>query len=197
MAFAATQPPEIPRIAVVDFRNDCVGTSLEVVRALFFRHLELTKRGQPDEARRYRLYGVRAETSPTMRDVSVPPLGDRSLDCGVNPRLVFVLREALDRAYESWGLAGHDVTAAREYCRKVKIVATGGFTPARIREFEDLGVPVDVYGMSSWLLSSCEACGTTTDYTADVVRVKIEGRWYDRSKAGRSAADNLMLERVV
>ena len=28
MAFAATRPPDIPRIALVDFKNDCVGTSL-------------------------------------------------------------------------------------------------------------------------------------------------------------------------
>jgi nicotinate phosphoribosyltransferase len=197
MAFAATQPPEIPRIALVDFRNDCVGTSLEVVRTLFFRHLELTRAGRLEEARRYRLYGVRADTSPSMRDVCVPPLGDRNLDCGVNPRLVFTLREALNGAYETWGLSGEDLGLAQEYCRKVRIVATGGFTPARIRDFEDLNVPVDIYGMGSWLLSSCEACGTTTDYTADVVRVKIGGRWYDRAQAGRNACDNLMLERVV
>jgi hypothetical protein len=29
-----------------------------------------------------------------------------------------------------------------------------------------------------------------------VVRVRIEGRWYDLAKTGRKAADNLMLERV-
>jgi hypothetical protein len=29
-----------------------------------------------------------------------------------------------------------------------------------------------------------------------VVRVRIQGRWYDLAKVGRKACDNLMLERV-
>ena len=45
MAFAATRPAEIPRIALVDFRNDCVGTSLQVIRTLFRRYLELAEGG--------------------------------------------------------------------------------------------------------------------------------------------------------
>ena len=57
----------------------------------------------------------------------------------------------------------------------MRIVVTGGFTPARIRQFEDLRVPADVYGVGSWLLSSCDVCGTNNDFTADVVRVRIEG----------------------
>jgi nicotinate phosphoribosyltransferase len=68
--------------------------------------------------------------------------------------------------------------------------------PSKIKQFEDLGVPADIYGVGSWLLSSCDVHGTNNDYTADVVRVKIQGRWYDLAKAGRKAADNLMLERV-
>ena len=35
MAFSATRPADIPRIALVDFRNDCVGTSLAVIQAMF------------------------------------------------------------------------------------------------------------------------------------------------------------------
>ncbi len=197
MAFAATQPAEIPRIALVDFRNDCVATALDVIGRVFRRHLELVKAGQSDEARKYKLFGVRTDTSPQMRDVSVTPLGDPRLDFGVNPRLVFGLRQAIDGAFQAWGLTGADLRLAEEYCRDVKIVATGGFDPARIREFEDLKVPVDLYGVDSWLLSSCEGCGTVNDFAADVVRVRIDGRWYDLAKAGRKACDNLMLERVV
>jgi nicotinate phosphoribosyltransferase len=196
LAFAATQPPEIPRIALVDFENDCVGTSLAVVGALFRRHLELAKAGRDVEARKYKLFGLRADTSAQMRDVSVPPLGDRHLDCGVNPRLVFGMREAVDNAYLAWGLAGDDERLAKEYCRDVRIVATGGFTPARIREFEALAVPVDIYGVGSWLLSSCARCETANDFTADAVRVRIDGRWHDMAKTGRKACDNLLLERV-
>ena len=74
--------------------------------------------------------------------------------------------------------------------------STGGFTPARIRQFEGLRVPADLYGVGSWLLSNSDESGTNTDFTADVVRVRIEGRWYDLAKVGRKACDNLMLERV-
>jgi len=196
MAFAATRPPDVQRIALVDFRNDCVGTALEVVRTMFRRYLQLLKAGQPEEARKYKLFGVRPDTSSNLRDVSVPPLGDKRLDCGVNPRLVFAMRAAIDKEWASWGLEGDDRAVAEEYCRDVRIAVTGGFTPARIRQFEDLGVPADIYGVGSWLLSSCDVCGTNNDFTADVVRVKIEGRWYDLAKLGRKACDNLMLERI-
>jgi nicotinate phosphoribosyltransferase len=196
MAFAATTPPEIPRIALVDFRNDCVGTSLEVIRTMFRRYHALLRDGRTEEARKYKLYGVRPDTSSNLRDVSVPPLGDKRLDCGVNPRLVFAMREAIDRDWASWGLSGEDAALAERYSRDVRIAVTGGFTPARIRQFEDLKVPADIYGVGSWLLSSCGVCGTSNDFTADVVRVRIDGRWYDLAKTGRQACDNLMLERV-
>ena len=196
MAFAATREPEIPRIALVDFQNDCVGTSLQVIRTLFRRYLELVKLGREKEAQKYKLFGVRPDTSSNMRDVSVPPLGDPRLDCGVNPRLVFLMREAIDREWQGWPLEGDDRGVAERYCKDVKIVVTGGFTPARIRQFEDLRVPADLYGVGSWLLSNSDESGTNTDFTADVVRVRIEGRWYDLAKVGRKACDNLMLERV-
>jgi nicotinate phosphoribosyltransferase len=196
MAFAATRPADIPRIALVDFRNDCVGTSLEVIRTMFRRWLELTKAGRHEEARKYKLFGVRPDTPANMRDVSVPPIGDQRLDCGVNPRLVFLMRAAIDREWQGWALSGEDKALAERYCKEVKIAVTGGFTPARIRQFEELSVPADIYGVGSWLLSSCDVCGTNNDFTADVVRVKIDGRWYDLAKAGRQACDNLMLERV-
>jgi nicotinate phosphoribosyltransferase len=196
MAFAATQPAEVPRIALVDFHNDCVGTSLDVIHRMFRRYLELQQAGKADEARRYKLFGVRLDTASNLRDVSVPPLGDKRLDCGVSPRLVFTTREAIDRAYLAWNLSGADLDLAREYCRDVKIAVSGGFTPERIRRFVELKVPADIYAVGSWLLSSCDECGTNTDFTADVVRVRIDGRWYELAKAGRKACDNLMLERV-
>jgi nicotinate phosphoribosyltransferase len=196
MAFAATQPAEVPRIALVDFHNDCVGTALDVIQKMFRRYLEHMKAGRPEEARKYKLFGVRLDTASNMRDVSVPPLGDRRLDYGVNPRLVFAVRKAIDEAHLSWSLAPEDAAPAREYCREVKIAVSGGFNPDRIRQFEELKVPADVYGVGSWLLSGCETCGTNNDFTADVVRVKIDGRWYDLAKSGRKACDNLMLERV-
>jgi len=196
LAFAATQDPSIPRIALVDFANDCVGTSREVIRVMFARYRELLRAGRTEEALRYKLFGVRPDTSGNLRDVSVPPLGDKRLDCGVNPRLVFLMREAIDREWEGWGLAGKDRTLAEQYCKDVRIVVTGGFNPARIRQFEELQVPADVYGVGSSLLSSCEVCGTNNDFTADVVRVKLLGKWYDLAKVGRRACENPALERI-
>jgi len=104
--------------------------------------------------------------------------------------------EAIDREWQSWSLTGQDRRIAEQYCRDVKIAVTGGFTAAKIRQFEDLGVPADLYGVGSWLLSSCDDHGTSNDFTADVVRVKIDGRWVDMAKTGRRWCDNLMLERV-
>jgi nicotinate phosphoribosyltransferase len=48
----------------------------------------------------------------------------------------------------------------------VRIVASGGFDAAKIKRFEALAVPVDVYGVGSALVS-----GTGFDHTADIVRV--------------------------
>ncbi|HEX7125377.1 MAG TPA: nicotinate phosphoribosyltransferase [Thermodesulfobacteriota bacterium] len=196
MAFADVLPAEVPRIALVDFHNDCLGDTRAVMRRMFERWLALTKAGDHEQARKYVLYGVRPDTSSNMRDVSVPPIGDRRLDCGVNPRLVHLLREAIDTAWQAWDLDPADVPLAREWCQAVKIAVSGGFTPARIRQFEDLGVPADIYAVGSWLFSNSAENGTSTDFTADVVRVKIDGEWVDLAKAGRQAADNDALEPV-
>ncbi len=197
MAFAAILPATIPRIALVDFHNDCVGDSLAVMRRMFSRWLELTRAGAHEEARKYVLYGVRPDTGSTMRDVSVPPIGDRRLDCGVNPRLVHALRAAIDRAWEDWGLPPEDAALARAWCQQVRIAVSGGFTPARIRQFEELNVPADIYAVGSWLFSNSAENGTNTDFTADVVRVKIGGEWHDLAKAGRRACDHDALEPVT
>ena len=80
-AFAAEMPPDVRVITLVDFDNDCVGTSLAVARALGPR-----------------LFGVRLDTSESMVDVSVvPQMGDFD-PRGVTPRLVRNVRAALDAA---------------------------------------------------------------------------------------------------
>lgn len=196
LAFAATIPPHIPRIALVDFRNDSVFDSLATARAMFGRHMELLEAGLGEEARRYILFGVRLDTSESVRDVSVPPLGDRTLDCGVNPRLVWIVREALNRAWEHWDIPERWREAARNYCRNIRIVVSGGFGPEKIRRFEELGVPADIYGVGSSLLSNCSTCGTNTDFTADVVRVQVRGEWVDMAKVGRQPCENPYLERI-
>ena len=83
---------------------------------------------------------------------------------------------------------------AQEYCRSVKIVVSGGFNPEKIQRFEKLGVPVDIYAVGSSLFENHGA--TVTDFTADVVRVKVGGTWHDMAKIGRAPCDNPDLEPV-
>ncbi len=194
MQFANILPPRIPRIALVDFNNDSVRDTLRVLDSLFAKYKELIDAGSKDEAEKYKLYGVRLDTSGSLRDVSVQPLGDVALDLGVNPRLVFNVRQAIDNAWESWNLPDRWKEAAREYCRSVKIVVSGGFNPEKIRKFEKLEVPVDIYAVGSYLFNNSDA--TSTDYTSDVVRVKIHGEWIDMAKVGRKVGENENLERV-
>jgi nicotinate phosphoribosyltransferase len=117
-----------------------------------------------------RLWGVRLDTSERMVDRALwHEMGDFK-PTGVNTVLVRRVREALDGA-------GH---------QGVRIVVSGGFDAEKIHEFEELGAPVDAYGVGSSLVRG------ENDFTADVVRV--EGR--DRAKAGRRFRPNPRLERV-
>ena len=117
-----------------------------------------------------RLWGVRLDTSGQLVDRSLwGELGDFD-PRGVNERLVRKVREALDR----------------DGFEHVKIVASGGFTVDRIREFEQRGVPVDSYGVGSALIRG------ENDFTADIVMT--DGR--PSAKAGRGYRENPRLERV-
>jgi nicotinate phosphoribosyltransferase len=194
MQFARILPPNIPRIALVDFNNDSVTDSVRVLKTMFKKYRELKDAGNEAEAAKYILYGIRLDTSGTVRDVSVAPLGDPLLDLGVNPRLVFNVRQGLDSASESWNLSPDWKEAARRYCRNVKIVVSGGFNPDKIRKFEKLGVPVDIYAVGSGLFNNNGS--TVTDFTGDVVRVKVHDRWINMAKVGRMPLDNPNLERV-
>ncbi len=194
LAFSATRPPNIPRIALVDFNNDCVGDSLAVMSTMFARYRELSEAGEENEAKKYILYGVRLDTSGSVRDVCVEPLGDPDLDLGVSPRLVFNVRQAINSAWEGWTVPPKWIERAKEYCRQVKIVVSGGFTPEKITRFEKLAVPVDIYAVGSWLFNNNGS--TVTDFTADVVRAKINGEWRDVAKIGRRACNNVDLQIV-
>jgi len=117
-----------------------------------------------------RLWGVRLDTSGQLVDRSLwGELGDFE-PRGVNERLVRKVRDALDR----------------DGFEHVRIVASGGFTVERIREFEERGVPVDSYGVGSALIRG------ENDYTADIVMT--DGR--PAAKAGRRYRENPRLERV-
>jgi nicotinate phosphoribosyltransferase len=117
-----------------------------------------------------KLWGVRLDTSEDLVDRSLWHELGGFKPTGVNPRLVEKVRAALDEA----GFP------------QVKIVASGGFTAQRIREFEAAAVPVDAYGVGSSLIRG------DNDFTADVVRVN--GR--PCAKEGRRYSPNPRLERV-
>ncbi len=194
MQFSRILPARIPRIALVDFNNDSIADSLKVLDTMFAKYRELTDAGNEADAAKYVLYGVRLDTSGSLRDVSVPPLGDPALDLGVTPRLVFNVRQALDAAWERWDIPADWKARAQEYCREVKIVVSGGFRPEKIQRFEKLSVPTDIYAVGSYLFNNN---GTTVnDFTADVVRVKVHGEWVEMAKVGRAPCENPDLERV-
>ncbi|MBI9049431.1 MAG: nicotinate phosphoribosyltransferase [Anaerolineaceae bacterium] len=194
LAFARILPASIPRIALVDFNNDCVNESIHVARAMFDAYRRLLAEGKKEEAQRYKLYGVRLDTSNDLRDESVAPLGDPALDLGVTPRLVFLVRQGLDQAWKKWNIPDEWQAEARQFCEDVKIVVSGGFNPEKITRFEKLHVPADIYAVGSSLFDNHGP--TVNDYTADVVRVKLHGKWVDLSKVGRQACENPELERV-
>jgi nicotinate phosphoribosyltransferase len=118
-----------------------------------------------------RLWGVRLDTGEDMVDLSLVDEMGAFKPTGVNQRLVEKVREALDEA-------GHE---------HVRIVASGGFTAQRIREFEADGIPVDAYGVGSSLIRG------QNDFTADVVL--LDGR--PCAKAGRRYSPNPRLELVA
>lgn len=190
LAFARTMPVDVPRIALVDFNNDTVRDSLATAAAFWMRYQEALEAGDSEGQRRWRLDGVRLDTSISVRDVSLSP----NDPYGVNPKLVQVVRAALDRAWESWAVPPRLLDEAQAYCRNIKIVVTGGFNAERIAQFEREGVPVDIYGVGSTLLRNDSS--VNTDFTMDVVRVYLQGQWYDVPKVGRMPNDNPDLKPV-
>lgn len=168
-AFDRHMDPSVKRIALVDFTNDCVTDSLRSARAL----------GK-------RLWGVRLDTAENMFDETIRKLvadgriteeyqrhagiGIGYGGTGVNPLLVWKVREALDA----------------EGFQHVKIVVSGGFNVERVRIFEKYNVPVDVYGIGSSLYNG------RFDYTADVVKVDAK----PMAKAGRQYNHNPRLREV-
>ncbi|HWG55507.1 MAG TPA: hypothetical protein VNT58_03195 [Gaiellaceae bacterium] len=118
-----------------------------------------------------RLWGVRLDTSGQLVDRSLwDDLGDFE-PTGVNERLVRKVRDALDA----------------DGFERVKIVASGGFTVEKLKRFEELGVPVDAYGIGSSLIRG------QNDFTADIVMT--DGR--PSAKVGRRYRPNPRLELVT
>lgn len=148
--------PDDELMVLVDYNNDVITDSLKVAHAF------------KDE-----LKGVRLDTSNNVVDKYflrnehiMGPFDPR----GVNPELIFALRQALDD----------------EGFEHVKIIATGGFTEEKIRRFEKQNVPVDIYGVGRSLLDN------KIGFTGDSVILNGE----PESKFGRRYRPNPRLEKV-
>ncbi|HYC52951.1 MAG TPA: hypothetical protein VEB19_17725 [Gemmatimonadaceae bacterium] len=152
-AIAGQISEDVRLLALVDYENDGARTAVDVARALGGR-----------------LWGVRLDTSEHMVDKSLLGQLGNFRPTGVNPQLVWNVRNALDG--EGFG--------------EVQIVVSGGFDAERVQEFEDEGVPVDAYGIGS------AAYKGVFDFTADVVQVGGKAQ----SRAGRVQRENPKLERV-
>lgn len=185
LSFAEYMDPTIKRIVLVDFDNDCVGTTLAVAEALLFVYMETR-----DE--RYRLHAVRLDTSGTMVDRSVRENMDEQeylgsfKPTGVNPRLVVnvcsVLRDK-ENEFDNGSIE-------QKFYRDIGIIVSGGFNPEKIKRFEDMGLPVTAYGVGSSLFDG------NFDFTADIVQRCENGEWMHNAKRGRRYNDNPRLEEV-
>lgn len=189
-AFARFVPPAVSRVVLADFNNDSVNAALATVNAYWPHYLAALQSGDTEGQKRWTLMGVRLDTSANMRDASLQ-LSDPT---GVNPVLVRLLRQALDHAWEGWNVPSQWVEAAKAYCHRIKIIVSGGFNLAKITRFEDEQVPVDMYGVGSSLLRNAE--DTNTDYTLDLVRVKVHQHWIDMAKVGRKPDTNPDLQTI-
>ena len=151
--FAAHVGDEVELIVPVDYENDAVRTALDVARAMVGH-----------------LWGVRIATSEHLVDASIIPMMGTFPPAGVNPQLVWNVRNALDA--EGMG--------------EVKLLVSGGFTVERILSFEDEGVATDAYGVGAALFTGRHGFG------ADVV----ERDGVPVARVGRERRANGKLERV-
>lgn len=188
--FARHIPIETPRILLADFNNDAVIATRHTLATYWERYLQAYKDDNQIEMKRWTLNGVRLDTSGTLRDGSQPDGAER----GVSPQLVFTVREAINTTWESWNVSSDLEDVARDFCRNTQIVVSGGFNREKVTRFEREGVPVDSYGVGSTFLTNDKR--TNSDFTMDVVRVKIDGKWVNMPKVGRRPCDNPDLERI-
>ncbi|GGH88126.1 nicotinate phosphoribosyltransferase [Pullulanibacillus pueri] len=143
-------------VALVDYNNDVITDSLRLAHAFGDK-----------------LKSVRIDTSQNMVDKYFfkheERLG-RFDPRGVNAKLIFALREALDQ----------------EGYHHVKIMVSGGFNTEKIKSFEEQKVPVDMYGIGNSLLK------VNIGFTGDNVILNGE----PQAKTGRKYQPNARLEKV-
>jgi len=172
LAFAETMDPEIKRVVLVDYENDCVKTTLEVADAMFMNY-------QKARDKRYKLFGVRLDTSGNMVDKSM-----LTQITGVNPQLVRNVKEALSERMRACGPRG------KRFYSNIGIIVSGGFDVEKIKIFENLNLPVSAYGVGSSIFRS------NFDFTADIVQRFEGGKWVRNAKEGRGYTENNRMRKV-
>ncbi|QTA38776.1 nicotinate phosphoribosyltransferase [Thermosipho ferrireducens] len=174
IAFDNYMPEHVNRIFLVDWDNDVINTTFRVIKKFYEYHMKKEFiLGKTDPSPiigngKNKIWGVRFDTSGSLRDRSVIPKDESSF--GVCPELVWRARQEFDKV----GL------------HNLKIVVSGGFDEKKIELFEKLEVPVDVYGVGSKLLKS------KIDITADIV--EVDGK--PCAKVGRQKKDASHLKEV-
>ena len=177
---------------LADFENDIIGDALKTMEAFWQRYQVALEQQDAEAQARWTLNGVRLDTASSLVDRALQPNGES----GVNETLVWAVRHALDQAWQGWNVRDALQPQAQQFCHNVKIVVSGGFNQDKIARFEAQQVPVDAYGVGSSLFSNEAQLGTNTDFTMDVVRVKVGEVWHDVAKVGRQACDNVDLQSV-
>jgi nicotinate phosphoribosyltransferase len=177
--------PKIDRVILVDWDNDVIKTSLEVIIAMIKKQ---NKSLTGDGLREYceilrndpihliiqrcrdnshmfsnvigkgkgKLFGVRFDTSGALVDKSLYPYSYK----GVTPELVKKARQVFDEI----GL------------QDLKIIVSGGFDSEKIERFQELQTPVDSFGIGSSIVNKFHV-----DFTADAVTLDGE----HNAKVGR------------
>ena len=118
------------------------------------------------------LNAVRVDTSKSLIDHYFDDKDTSGFDPhGVCKELIFALREALDK----------------EGFNYVKIVVSSSFNPTKIKEWKELNVPVDMYGVGTYFVNNM-TCGFTGDL------VVLDGK--EEAKEGRGNYQNNRLKPV-
>lgn len=183
-AYSARAVGTMPHALIAAFAGDTVAAALALADSLPGEPIWALVDFQNDSAgtavevfrafreRGLKLAGVRLDTSQDLVDESLQRIGIN--EHGVQPALVREVRRQLDAA------GANDV----------KISVSGGFTPEKIRLFEEQRVPVDVYAVGERFLRG------SIPFTSDVVGYYKGGEFVPCSKLGRELNPNPRLRRV-
>lgn len=174
----------MPHALIAAYKGDTAAAALALADAcpdeLIWALVDFTNDSPAEAVRTFKAFkdrgkklaGVRVDTSQDLIDRSLERMG-LTLH-GVVPELVRELRRQLDEA------GGQEV----------KITVSGGFTPEKIKAFEEARVPVDVYAVGEYFLKGSNA------FTSDIVAYYEGEKRVLSGKVGREFKDNPRFKRL-